>query len=338
MPKGILSRLIVKMNEDILDDKYWRYGVFLKYDNTEALVRERYFENKITIALNGDNRKEFLAIIRKHILQINTDFKRLKYEEMIQCVCDECKNSSTPNFHSYDLLRRCEQKGIPTLLCNNSLVNVSVADLLSDILGSRVSKEKLIYCENKNAELLNSLEIKNVSFISEKDSNGVFSQTKSRVDKYGLRDRDFLLDSEIERLRKQYPNYYILNYYCFENYLYHPSNISELGISNLNLEDYTKELIRQKNESKDVIISNFKPARKGYFELKVDSEKIQDKSNENEIIRYLQSDDIEIFFKAFSLKEYLKKDFISKFGLSHKELASTTWFKTRIIELIDPQN
>jgi internalin A len=337
MPKGILSRLIVKMHQDIYNDKYWRYGVLLKYDNTEALVRERYFENKITISLTGDNRKEFLAIIRKHILHINKDFKRLKYEEMIQCICNECKNSESAHFHSYDLLRRCEQKAIPTVMCTNSLEQVNVADLLSDILGTRVSKDKLIYCENQNAELLNSLELVNVSFIAEKDSAGVFTQTKSRPDKYGLRDRDFLLDSEVERLKKQYANYYILDYYCFENYLYHPSNISELGINNLNVDEYKKELIDQKNNSKEIIISNYKQSRKTYFELKVDSEKILDRLNENDIIKYLSSDDVEVFFKAFSVKDYFKKDFISKYNITQKELASTQWFRAKMIGLIDPK-
>lgn len=337
MPKGILSRLIVKMNQDIHEDKYWRYGVLLKYDGTEALVRERYFENKITITLRGDHRKEFLAIIRKHILHINKDFRRLKYDEMIQCICNECMNSKTPYFHSYDLLRRCEQKGITTLMCNNSLIQVNVADLMNDILASRLSKDKLIYCENQNAELLNALDISNVSFVPEKDSAGVFSQTKSRPDKFGLRDRDFLLDSEIQRLRKQYPNYYILEYYCFENYLYHPSNIEELGINNLSIDEYKRELINQKNGIKDVIISNFKQARRTYFELKVDSEKIFDKENENDIIKYLNSDDVEVFFKAFSLKTYFKKDIILKYQISQKELASTEWFKGRILDLIDPK-
>lgn len=337
MPKGILSRLIVKMNQDILEDKYWRYGVLLRYDGTEALVRERYFENKITITLHGSNRKEFLAIIRKHILQINKDFRRLKYDEMVQCTCNDCVNSSTPYFHSYDLLRRCEQKGITSIMCNNSLLYVNVADLMSDILASRISKDKLIYCENKNAELLNALDISNVSFIPEKDSNGVFSQTKSRLDKFGLRDRDFLLDSEITRLKKQYPNYYILDYYCFENYLYHPSNVEELGINNLDIDEYKKELIKQKNENKDVIISNFKQSRKTYFELRVDSEKIYDRENENDIIKYLNSDDIEIFFKAFSVKSYFKRDIIQKYSITPKELSSTEWFKRRILELIDPK-
>ena len=49
MPKGILARLIVKSSNDIFEDKYWRYGVILKYENSKAIVKEKFFENKITI-------------------------------------------------------------------------------------------------------------------------------------------------------------------------------------------------------------------------------------------------------------------------------------------------
>jgi small GTP-binding protein len=337
MPKGILSRLIVKMHNDIYDNKYWRYGVLLKYDNTYALIKEKYFENKVTINLSGDNKKDFLAVIRKNILEINKDFQRLKVEEMIQCNCEECLMASSPFFFSFDLLRRCEAKELIKIMCNQSLAEVSVDVLLSNINRDKLSEEKLIYCENKNSEFLNSLDLINVSFVSERDAHGVFTQTKNRIDKFGLRDRDFLLDSEILRLRKKYPNYYILNYYCFENYLYHPSNISTLGINNLDVKEYAIEIIRQKNLKKDHIISIYKQARSSYLELKIDSEKILDKNNEADIIAYLHSDDPEIFFKAFSLKDHLNKEFINKFAISQRELASTEWFKREITKIIDPK-
>ncbi len=337
MPKGILSRLIVKMHQDIYENKYWRYGVLLKYEDTFALIKEKYFENKITVILSGNNKKDFLAIIRKNILEINKDFQRLKVEEMIQCNCDECINSASPFFYSYDLLRRCEAKGVPKIMCNQSLIEVSVSRLITDIARDRISEDKLIYCENKNSEFLNNLELINVSFISEKDANGVFSQTKNRIEKFGLRDRDFLLDSEIKRLRNKYQNYYILKYYCFENYLYHPANISELGINNLNIVEYTNEIIRQKNEKKDYIISIFRQARSSYLELKIESEKIIDKINETEIIKNLNSDDIEIFFKVYSVKDHFNKEFLKKYGIKQKELASTEWFKSQITEIIDPK-
>lgn len=335
MPKGILSRLIVKMHQDIYNNKYWRYGVLLKYEDTFSLIREKYFENKISILLNGPEKKEFLAIIRKNIKEINRDFQRLKVEEMIQCNCEECANSLNPYFHQFDLLRRCEAKGVNTLLCNNSLNNVSVISLLHDITNDKINEDKLVYCENKNAELLNSLELKNVSFISERDANGVFTQTKSRIDKFGLRDRDFLLDSEIERLKVKYPNYYILQYYCFENYLYHPSNIIEIDISNLNIDDYRNELVAQKNKHKDYLISIYKQARSSYLELKISSENILDKKSEHLIIEQLNSNDIEEFFKVFSVKDYFDKEILNKFGIRPKELASTEWFKSQIIKILN---
>lgn len=335
MPKGILARLIVKMNRDIKDDMYWRYGVLLEYEGCVALVREKYFENKIVIKLTGNNKRDFLAIIRKNIYEINKDFKRLNYEEMIQCVCEECKLSGEPFYYSFDLLKRYEQKGITNIRCEQSLHEVEVSLVLRDLNSGKIHKEKLIYCENKNAELLNELDIENVSFVPEKDSAGVFSQTKARPEKFGLRDRDFLLDTEIAKLKSIYPNYFILDYYCFENYLYHPLNIEELGINNLNIESYRAQLIEQKNKHLDHIISIFKSSRKTYYELKIDSEKIYDKYNENNIIQYLKSDDIETFFKAFSVKDYFNKEFLSRFGIKEKELAKTNWFKNQIIAIIN---
>jgi internalin A len=338
MPKGILSRLIVKMHQDIVDNKYWRYGVLLNYENTYALIREKYFENKIVITLSGENKKDFLAVIRRSLFEINKDFQKLKVDEMVQCNCEECIHSPSPHFFSYNLLRRCEAKGIPQIMCELSLTEVKVASLISGLTSDKISEDKLIYCENKNSILLNNLGLTNVSFVAERDANGVFSQTKSRVGKFGLRDRDFLLDTEIQRLRHKYPNYYILKYYCFENLLYHPKNLAELGINNLNINDYLSEIIKQKNEKKDHIISVFRQARTSYLELKIESDKIIDKPNEGEIIGYLKSDDIEVFFKAFSVKDHFNKEFLSKFKIKESELASTEWFKNQIIEIIDPVN
>ncbi len=335
MPKGILSRLIVKMHQDIFNDKYWRYGVLLKYESTFAIIREKYFENKITIMLSGSERKEFLTIIRKNLKDINRDFQRLKVEEMIQCICEECENSLNAYFHPFDLLRRCEAKGLKTILCNNSLSQVSVATLLHDISSDRLNDDKLVYCENKNAELLNNLDLRNVSFIAERDAGGVFAQTKSRIDKFGLRDRDFLLDSEIQRLRKKYPNYYILDYYCLENYLYHPMNILEIGINNLKIEEYKQALVDQKNKNKDYIISIYRQSRSSYLELKISSDNIIDKQNEHLIIEQLNSNDIEVFFKFYSVKDYFDKEILNKYGIRPKELASTEWFKAQISKILN---
>lgn len=334
MPKGILTRLIVKMNTDIFENKFWRYGVILKYDGTKALIKEKYFENKITIELIGSHKREYLFNIRKVIREIHNDFKNIKVTEMIPCNCSHCKTVNNPQFYDFGLLQRYELNEILDIRCDKSLEMVKVASLTNDIVRKQLSTDKIIACENKNAELLKLLNIENVIFYSERDSASVFIKVKTKHDYYGLRDRDYLLDSEIERILKKYPNYSILEYYCFENYLYHPDNIDELKLSSFDKTIYTDEIIKQKNERKNHIISIFKNARNTYQEFKVEHENIRDKQNEEMIIDYLTSDDIEIFFKAYSMKDFFKKTIIEKFGLKETELIGTTWFRKRIEKLL----
>ena len=334
MPKGILTRLIVKMNSDIFNNKYWRYGVILESDGTKAIIREKYFENKIAIELSGNNKREYLFYIRKVINEIHKDYNKIKVSEMIPCNCSHCKTVLSPQFYPFELLQRYELNEIPEIRCEKSLEMVNVSSLTSDILRKQLSGDKLIVCENKNSEILKSLNLPNLLFFPERDSAGVFIKVKTKLETYGLRDRDYLLDTEIERIRKKYPNYFILDYYCFENYLYHPDNISELAIENFNIDLYRQEIINQKNEKKNHIISIYKNSRKNYQEFKVEHEKLQDKENENKIIEYLMSDDIEIFFKAFSIKDFFSKKLIEKFGLEPTELASTKWFKEQMINIL----
>lgn len=150
MPKGILPRTIVKRNKDIYNNTYWRYGVLLHYDNTRAIIREKYLENKITISLEGDHKKEFLSIIRKTITEIHNDFNNLEVTEKIPCNCNECKNSAKPDFQDYDYLRRCRQKGKTTVTCHYSLDDVSVNSLIDDVISSNE-----IYDEPKSPTTVN---------------------------------------------------------------------------------------------------------------------------------------------------------------------------------------
>lgn len=335
MPKGILTRLIVKMNSDIYGNIYWRYGVILHYNNTKALIREKYFENKITIELSGQNTREYLFEIRKVIKEIHKDYNNIKVSEMIPCNCSLCKTIDSPQFYDFELLQRYELNDIHEIRCEKSLEMVQVFSLTNDIIRKQLSSDIIIACENKNEELLNSMQLNRILFYPENDSTEVFIKVRTKMNLCGLRDRDFLLDSEIEKIKKKYPNYFILDYYCFENYLYHPDNFIQLGLSGFDKESYKNEILRQKNINKNHIISIFKNSRKSYQEFKVERENFQDKAHENDIISYLESDDIEVFFKAYSLKDYFDKTFINKYNLKQKELSNTQWFKERIKRIIN---
>lgn len=338
MPKGILARLIVKMNSDIHDDSYWRYGVVLKYDETQAIVRERYFENKITVELDGPDKREYLFMIRKTIHEIHKDYNKLNVSEMIPCSCSYCSESIQPHFFEFNLLRRYEANKIDEIRCEISLQNVSIYDLTADLARKSLSERKVFVCENKNAELFSLLGLSKVDFFPERDSHSVFMAVKLNQDIYGIRDRDFLLDEEIERITKKYRNYRILNYYCIENYLYHPDNIDSLGLEGFDKSDYARDIVSQKNERKNKIISNFKNARKTYNEFKIEAEKLSVKSSEDDIMTYLESDEIEIFFKSFSLKDQFNKEYLKRYGLKESELAETKWFRNQIVDILRLSN
>lgn len=198
---------------------------------------------------------------------------------------------------------------------------------------SSIEESIIIFCENKNSSTLNNLGLKNVSFIPEQNSNAVFIKVRGNPDKFGLRDRDYLIDEEIIKLKKHFQNYFILEYYCFENYLFHPDNISELNLPDFEIGEYKSEIIKQKNDKRDKIISIYKKSRDSYQELKIESEKI--KSNRDEkIIEYLNSDDIEIFFKSFSMKDFFDKKLLEKHNLTEDVLSSTNWFKVSFSKII----
>ncbi len=333
MPKGILTRLIVKMNNDIFEDQYWRYGVILQYENTQAIIKEKYFENKITIELSGNNKREYLFIIRKAINEIHKDFNNIQVKEMVPCICQLCKTVSDQSFYDFELLLRYELKKIPTIRCNLSLEEVPVVDLTNYI--GQLSVDRLVFCENQNSDILEKLGFKNIIFYGEKDSSSVFIKMKTKPGTFGLRDRDFLLDSEIEKTKKKYPNYFILDYYCFENYLFHPENIAEMNLKGFIKDDYIQEITLQKNQKKNYIISIFRNSRNTYQEFKIESEQLRNKTKEDEVMEYLDSDDLEIFFKSFSMKDHYDKSLVRKFNLKEKELAGTEWFRKRFTEIFN---
>ncbi len=191
----------------------------------------------------------------------------------------------------------------------------------------------IIFCENTDSELLNDLGYQGIYFSPVKNSNEVFIKTRANNTFFGLRDRDFLIDEEINKIRELHPNLQILEYYCLENYLYHPENLNSLGLENFTINEYLNELINQKKNKIKKIILNIKNSRSSYEEFKLPQEKI--KQNEEILFEYLESDDIEKFLKAFSLKSEFDKSCLSKYNLNKKKLASTRWFKSRIDKLLE---
>lgn len=131
MPKGILTRFIVKQHRHIYENTYWRYGVLLEVNNTRAIIKEMYFDRKISIVIEGENKQELLKIVRDSIQSINQSYNNVAVMEMLQCPCTMCKSSIEPHFYRLDVLQRYIQRGKLHIDCEKSLETVEVRHVIS---------------------------------------------------------------------------------------------------------------------------------------------------------------------------------------------------------------
>ena len=198
---------------------------------------------------------------------------------------------------------------------------------------SILSNYKLVVVENQDDKYYNAALGRNgFLFLPAYDSREVFLTIKGDNSKLGLRDQDYLMPAEIDQVQKKFPNLKVLKYYSFENYIYHPDNISELHIDGFDKAEYIAEIKKQKNEKLVAIASRIETARTHYSELKESG--IVKSKDVNQILTALQSDEFEMFYQYFDIKSDFGKDYLSKFNITKAQLAQTKWFNTQIKGLL----
>jgi internalin A len=76
LPDAIISRFIVRMNQYIIGQYYWKNGVFLKDGDNRAKIKADLVDRKIFISIIGkeQTRRAFLAVIRSAFDEINSNF------------------------------------------------------------------------------------------------------------------------------------------------------------------------------------------------------------------------------------------------------------------------
>jgi AAA15 family ATPase/GTPase len=169
-------------------------------------------------------------------------------------------------------------------------------------------------------------------FVGVKDALDVFLNVKRDNRYYSLRDRDFLSDTEIDRIQKRYPTHRILEYYDFENYIYHPDNITEVAPAGFDRQAYIEEITRQKNAKLLQIVAVLASSKNSYEEFKTD-ESLRDKDYDG-VIADFESQEFERFYKFFDMKDRFVKTYIDRFNLSKSTLVSTRWFKAKINQVL----
>ncbi len=77
LPDSIISRFIVRMNQYITKQYYWKNGVFLHSGENRAKIKADLVDRRIFISIIGkeQTRRAFLAVIRSAFDEINSNFK-----------------------------------------------------------------------------------------------------------------------------------------------------------------------------------------------------------------------------------------------------------------------
>jgi len=219
---------------------------------------------------------------------------------------------------------------IPQIIQPEPKDNLEVYEIAipKNVISAILADKKLVVAENKNSALYNlALGEKSYLFLPANNSREVFLTIKDDKSKIGLRDRDYLRNNEISAIKEKFSNLKILNYYTFENYLYHPENIAEAVKEGFNKEQYIEEITRQKEQHILTILSKIALARQTYIEFK---EGIKNDENLEVFIEALKSNDLETFYPYYNMKEYFDKTILSKYNMHSKDLVTTNWFKNQI--------
>ena len=190
--------------------------------------------------------------------------------------------------------------------------------------------KKLIFCENENAALLNLIGLSNELFLGDIDKSTIVLRIEQDSFIYGLIDRDFLSDTERQQLQSKHAHLFVLDYYCFENYLYHPDNLAELNPM-FDTVQYKEAIRTEKNKIKSRIVQKLDNNRNSYIFYK--KAFLHSKPEEfDAVVAMLESDDFEIFYKVFSMKK--RGDICKISNLRHQQLVKTQWFKSKIEAII----
>ncbi|WP_442948803.1 hypothetical protein [Nostoc sp.] len=138
MPKGIITQFIVAMPELMNEQQcVWKSGVVLSKHQTKAEVIEYYGKREIKIRVSGHHKRDLMTIVTHELDKIHDSYQRLKYNKLIPCNCNTCKDSQEPHFYSFEILRQFvadKQEGIQ---CQKSYQMVDVLRLIDDVMDRR---------------------------------------------------------------------------------------------------------------------------------------------------------------------------------------------------------
>ena len=186
--------------------------------------------------------------------------------------------------------------------------------------------QTLVVCENRDALLYNAIQLPGLLFVGARDKNAVGLQTRSNDAFRGLIDRDFLGTNEIEELRREQPNLFVLGYYSIESYLFHPLNLAEVSPPGFDETEYRELLQARIAAVRDRVLMTLERSRNSYQVLKTLPKETKTRAMQ-EIAAATAADDFETFYPFLDMKNQRPGDYLAPFNLQRFDLARTNWMR-----------
>jgi hypothetical protein len=172
MPEGMLSRLIVRLNEYVRENKAWLSGALFNLEDCIAEVQQHETTLEgvkfIGIRISGnirEKRRDALKIIRFQISHIHkTTFPYITISNMIGCNCSVCQRKEEPNFYNEEDIKNHLEGKKTKIFCTVSKQDVEIGKLVGEVYSLEDIQEK-----SEILELLRSIkrdieEIKNAQW------------------------------------------------------------------------------------------------------------------------------------------------------------------------------
>ncbi len=136
LPKGIVSRLIVRMHRFLKrPDLSWISGALFERGTTEVLAEVPAKGGEIVLRARGHERKELLSVISADLDALNDSFHGLKdlVAKWVPCNCSSCRKLIEPEFFDQKRLLQRKIDGKLKVECPSSYEDVDVLELLDGI-------------------------------------------------------------------------------------------------------------------------------------------------------------------------------------------------------------
>jgi AAA15 family ATPase/GTPase len=235
---------------------------------------------------------------------------------------------------------------VPQVLVPSPKDNAEVYEIAvgKEFLPSLFSGFKIYFVENKDKQKYALAGLDKKIFVPENGRNGVYHKVKTGQ-YLGIVDRDYLSDDDMAEIKKQYIGLVILDYYCIENYLFHPDNLQEYYNTKgkpFDQTNYINHIRELKNGQLKSITLSLSLTRTSYpyfgepaFNDTPNQNRFKNKGEniaQSKVINeMLSSDDFNQFYKVFSMKKAGLEELAN---IHSDDLAQTNWFKTKMKALL----